>query len=252
MIFDNCLNEFPDGLVNAVMVVDAIEFMRALPDKSVPLIITDPPWPDCDVDFGVSDPWKLFAEFAYEADRLTDRVIVVLGCDTDPRFLSALPIRLPFFRVCWLRRIPGSYRGSLFYSADVAYVFGHRRLNGTDRVIGGESTGVMQTDADNDNPHPTKRHLHHMSWLVRKFSRPGELILDPFCGSGTTLVAAKRAGRMYCGVETNPTFANYSLVRLDEAAGLFDEPRPAKAWTRGNFTANKKKKYNFDTRAKKE
>lgn len=207
--------------MNKVVLEDSIQFLESLPAGCVDVIITDPPWPDCKVQF-TRDPQQLFADFAARAAALTERLIVVLGCDTDPRFLSVVPRALPFFRVCWLRRIPGSYRGSLFYSADVAYVFGHRRLNGTDRVIGGECTGVMQRDREPTNPHPTRRHIDHMSWLVRKFSRPGELILDPFCGSGSTLVAALRSGRRYCGVDIHQGYVEYTRDRLEREKGLFD------------------------------
>lgn len=231
---------FPRQLLNQVVQGEAIDILRSLPTGSVPVIITDPPWPNCDVSF-TADPYQLFADFAVEAARLTERLIVVLGCDTDPRFIATVPAVLPFFRVVWLRRIPGSYRGSLFYSADVAYIFGHRRLNGTDRVIGGESTAVLQKDNDPYSNHPTRRHLEHMSWLVRKFSRPGDIILDPFCGSGSTLVAAKRAGRNYCGFDIEAKYIEYAKIRLEAEQNLFD--KPTTLYSRGSFNLKHQSRY---------
>lgn len=212
---------FPDHLVDQVVEADCLEILSSLPDCSVDVILTDPPWPDTQVQFA-ADPVKLFARFALQAARLTERLIVVLGCDTDPRFLAPVPAKLPFFRVCWLRRVPCSYRGSLMYGADVAYVFGHRKTNAINRVIGGESTAVLQRDNNPENPHPTRRHIEHMSWLVRHLSRPGQLILDPFCGSGSTLVAAKRANRRYCGIDTDKEYVEYSRLRLSRETTLFD------------------------------
>lgn len=213
---------FPESLVNQVILGDCLEVLSTVPDRSVDVIITDPPWPGTTVEF-TADPVQLFAQFAQEAARLTGRLIVILGCDTDPRLFALVPPALPFFRVCWLRRIPCSYRGTLMYGADVAYVFGHRRTNAVNRVMGGESTAVLQRDYDRENPHPTKRHLEHMSWLVRHFSRPRQLILDPFCGSGTTLVAAKRANRRYCGIDLDAEYVEYSLLRMSREKTLFDE-----------------------------
>lgn len=213
---------FPDWLLNRVILGDCLHVLPDIPDKSIPVIITDPPWPGTDVTFDV-DAVPLFIRFARQAARITDRLIVILGCDTDPRFLRHIPAALSFFRVCWLRRIPSSYRGSLLYSADIAYVFGHAKLNGVDRVMGGEWTAVLQRDRDNENTHPTRRHIEHMSWLVRTFSRPGDLILDPFAGSGSTLVAAKRAGRPYCGIEINATYADYAVQRLQRETSLFEQ-----------------------------
>jgi hypothetical protein len=216
--------------------------LAGFPEGSVPLILTDPPWPNCDICF-CDDPAGTFAAFAFQAARISGRLIVVLGCDTDVRFLSTVPKSLPFFRLCWLRRIPGSYRGSLFYSADVAYVFGHQALNGTDRVIGGESTAVLQKDRDDDNPHPTRRHIEHMSWLVRKFSRPGDLVLDPFCGSGSTLVAAKRAGRPYCGIDKEKEYCDFAELRLSEATTFFDPPSVVPVRRGGSFNLNRSARY---------
>lgn len=211
---------FPDRLVDQVIEGDCLDILSDMPDNSVDVILTDPPWPDTQVNFA-ADPVKLFAQFARQAARLTERLIVILGCDTDPRFLGSVPPGLPFFRICWLRRIPCSYRGSLMYGADVAYVFGHRKTNAINRVIGGESTAVLQRD-QGYNPHPTRRHIEHMSWLVRHLSRPGQLILDPFCGSGTTLVAAKRANRRYCGIDNVKEYVEYSRLRLSRETTLFD------------------------------
>jgi len=202
---------------NQVICADALDILPQLPDRSVDAVITDPVWPDTCLDLVGSDrAYELWSQAVKEIARLTDRLVVVLGCDTDVRFLDSVPQSLPFFRVCWLRRVPGSYRGPLFYGADVAYVFGARWLNGTDRVMGGESTAVAQTDKDPDNPHPCKRHLYHMSWLVRKFTRLNHFVLDPFCGSGSTLVAAKLANRDYCGIDIVPEYVAYSQKRLNE------------------------------------
>jgi site-specific DNA-methyltransferase (adenine-specific) len=212
---------FPAEFINQVIEGDCLDILSGLPDRSVDVILTDPPWPGTDVSFS-PDPVKLFADFAVHAARLTTRLIVVLGCDTDIRFLSSVPCSLPFFRVCWLRRIPCRYRGSLMYGSDVVYVFGHRKTNGTNKVMGGESTAVLQRDHDDENPHPTRRHIEHMSWLVRFFSRPRQLILDPFCGSGTTLVAAKRANRLYCGIDIEKQFVEYSRLRLSREKTLWD------------------------------
>ncbi|MBM7046572.1 MULTISPECIES: DNA methyltransferase [Rhizobium] len=40
-----------------------------------------------------------------------------------------------------------------------------------------------------------------MEGIIRSLTRPGDLILDPFCGSGSTLAAARRCGRHFLGIE---------------------------------------------------
>ena len=60
---------------------------------------------------------------------------------------------------------------------------------------------VMPWDYTGNILHPTQKPVRPLQTLVETFTRPGELVLDPFCGSGSTLVAAKAAGRDYLGIE---------------------------------------------------
>lgn len=63
--------------------------------------------------------------------------------------------------------------------------------------------------------HPTAKPLALMLNLIRLFTDPDDVILDPFCGSGTTLVAALRLGRRAIGIEVNPTYAKLSHDRCE-------------------------------------
>ena len=54
-----------------------------------------------------------------------------------------------------------------------------------------------------------------MEWLVGLFSNPGDLIIDPFCGSGTTCVAAKMLGRNYIGIDISPDYCEIARQRLE-------------------------------------
>lgn len=53
-----------------------------------------------------------------------------------------------------------------------------------------------------------------MAYLVTLGSREGDLVLDPFCGSGTTCIAAKILGRRYVGVELNADYCRIARARL--------------------------------------
>jgi len=52
--------------------------------------------------------------------------------------------------------------------------------------------------------HPTQKPVEVLTPLIEAFSRPGAVVLDPFCGSGSTLIAARDAGRHYLGIELDP------------------------------------------------
>jgi DNA modification methylase len=64
--------------------------------------------------------------------------------------------------------------------------------------------------------HPTQKALRVIEWLINNYSKPGDLILDPFLGSGTTAVACKRTGRNFIGIEKEPKYVEIALKRLEK------------------------------------
>ena len=73
-----------------------------------------------------------------------------------------------------------------------------------------------------DHPCPKPEPLMHH--LVRDFTDEGDTILDPFAGSGTTLVAAKRLGRKAIGIEINEAYCEIAANRLRQGALFTPEP----------------------------
>jgi DNA modification methylase len=70
--------------------------------------------------------------------------------------------------------------------------------------------------------HPTQKSLTVMKWCIEKYSERGQLILDPFAGSGTTLVAAKLLGRPSIGIEMNEKYCQMIVDRLNKPIPLFE------------------------------
>ena len=65
--------------------------------------------------------------------------------------------------------------------------------------------------------HPTQKPEKLIAKLILASSRPGDLVFDPFLGSGTTAVAAKKLDRRYCGVESEKEYCLLALKRLEQA-----------------------------------
>jgi len=78
------------------------------------------------------------------------------------------------------------------------------------------------------NSHPTVKPLKLMSYLITLGSRPGDLILDPFAGSGTTLIAAKILNRHYIGYDTNLEYCKITKARLQIEDTLFNRKKELK------------------------
>lgn len=55
------------------------------------------------------------------------------------------------------------------------------------------------------------------AWFIKLFSNVGDLVLDPFAGSGTTLLAARELGRDFCGIEMKPEYVELAQANLDAA-----------------------------------
>ena len=66
------------------------------------------------------------------------------------------------------------------------------------------------------NRHPTVKPTELMAWLVRLVTPPGGIVLDPFAGSGSTLVAAKREGFSYVGIEQEAEYVEIAKKRVGE------------------------------------
>lgn len=64
------------------------------------------------------------------------------------------------------------------------------------------------------NNHPTVKPTDLMAWLCRLVTPPGGIVLDPFAGSGSTLVAAKREGFRYIGIEREVEYVEIAKARV--------------------------------------
>lgn len=83
--------------------------------------------------------------------------------------------------------------------------------------IGDYATGVSMSPVAERDFHPCPKPLRFMEWLVKKASLDGEIILDPFMGSGTTGVACVNLGRSFIGIEQDPDYFDICVKRITDA-----------------------------------
>ena len=196
--------------------------LELLPSIEADTIITDPVWPNASaVLAGREDPEGLLREALLKIGerRSMRRLAIQLGCDSDPRFLRAVPSWWPFFRVCWLDVSRPNYKGRLLDGATPAYYFGQVPFArpGANLIPG------MMRDSSSDGKypgHPCPRKLAQLRWIVKWWSDPQDVILDFFAGSGTTLEAAKLLGHRAIGIEIEERYCEIAAKRLSQ--GMLD------------------------------
>jgi len=205
--------KWPEDFVDKIICGDCREVMKQIPNGVILSIITDPIWPNAKNIFDVNDPWKLLNDALVEASRFTERVVIQLGLDSDPRFLTAVPSRYEYVKSFSLRYAVPNHKGRILYDRDIAYFFGKipssipgRRLL-TSQTLTADNTGKS-------SDHPCPRKLSHVKYLVWQCTDENDIILDPFMGSGTTAVAAKQLGRSFIGIEVNPEYCAIAEDRL--------------------------------------
>ena len=78
-------------------------------------------------------------------------------------------------------------------------------------------------NTDGDKLHPTQKPEALLHRVLLSSSNPGDVVLDPFFGTGTTGAAAKQLGRIFIGIEREEYYAQAALARIDATDALSDE-----------------------------
>jgi DNA modification methylase len=211
--------------LNRIIQGDALSVLKTLSSDSVDLIVTDPPYglgiaakgtlsikgsSNKVRSFSKSD-WDTFIptkEYFDEILRVSKNQIIWGG----NYFAHLLPPAQ-----CWLVwwKKDGLPRGS-FADCELAWTSFKRPA----LVYNSRWHGFIRDSKEERIAHPTQKALDVMRWCIEEFSKPTDLIADPFLGSGTIAVAAKQLGRNYLGIELNPEYVKIAEKRLMEAAGF--------------------------------
>jgi site-specific DNA-methyltransferase (adenine-specific) len=189
-----------------------------LPEIEADVLICDPVWPNVPPGMmaGSDDPYGLLTT-ALERLNPVRRLVIVMRMDSDPRFLNAVPQRYPYFRTQILPYIVPGYIGRKLGGDEIAYCFGSPIPSAPgQRVIPGYAPKA-QPNSRLPGGHPCTRTVTHFKWLVHWNSTADEVIVDPFAGSATTLIAAVELGRRAIGIEIDERFFDLACERVAQA-----------------------------------
>jgi site-specific DNA-methyltransferase (adenine-specific) len=191
---------------------------EVLPTIAAGSCITDPVWPNCPdgLLIGHDRPKALLEEMCAALPIAIRQLGIVMRSDCDPRMLSVVPERFPFQQMAWLQYAMPGYLGRVLGGNECAYIFGDPIPSAPgQRVIPSVSPKAQPRDRPR-NGHPCSRALPHFLFLLKWFQMPEEVVVDPFCGSGTTLEAAKTLGRKAIGIEIEEKYCEIAAKRLSQ------------------------------------
>jgi site-specific DNA-methyltransferase (adenine-specific) len=213
--------------------LDAVEWLRGLQNESVDLLVTDPAYESLEKHRAVGTTTRLkhskassndwfkvfpnsrFAELFAEAFRvLRPDTHFYLFCDAETMFVAKPDAEKAGFRfwkpLVWDKRTIGmGYHYRARYELILFFEKGKRRLNdlGVADVI---------TAPRIRGGYPAEKPPEVSEVLVGQSSEPGEVVADPFMGSGSVGVAALRLGRRFVGNDINPDAVQLANQRLLE------------------------------------
>jgi DNA modification methylase len=211
--------------VNTILQGDCLDILPQLTAGSVNFVLTDPPYlanyrsrdgrgvPNDD-----NDAWLVpaFAELYRVLARGTFAVSFY-GWPHADRFLGAW--RAAGFRIVGHFVFPKRYTSAtrlVRYQHECAYLLAKGFPKEPAYAIG----DVIDWTYSGNKLHPTQKPLPVLLPLVETFSAPGGLVLDPFAGSGSSLVAARMLGRSYLGIELDAGYHAIAARRLAEIEGM--------------------------------
>lgn len=235
--------------LNHIYCADCYEAIKDVPDKSVDLIVTDPPYMfstggkmtgifkdrstrhfDALEDTGLTMNYD-YARLLPEFIRVMKKINIYIWCNKEQikQYLDFFigqaykpkyerDDNTAFEMIVWNKTNPIPLVNNRYLPDKEYCLFFKERgvkLNGsyeTKKTVYYEQANV----ADKEKfEHPTIKPLHIIQNLIINSSDVGDIVLDPFMGSGTTAVACKNLGRQFIGFEVNPKWHKIACDRLN-------------------------------------
>jgi adenine-specific DNA-methyltransferase len=216
------MNELASTPHNAVLHGDCIDILRSLKPASVDFVLTDPPYL---VRYQSRDGRRVHNDDnaawlqpaftqVYRVLKFGSYCVSFYGWNRVDQFVaawSATGFRIVGHLV--FRKQYASAGKLLRYSHECAYLLAKGNVRPPSQPI----ADVIDWKYTGNRLHPTQKPVASLQPLIETFCPVGGLVLDPFCGSGSTLVAAQKLDRSYLGIEIDSEHHATAQARLARA-----------------------------------
>ena len=214
---------------NIIYNQDCLKGMKGLPNNSIDLVVTDPPY---NADYGFqndnlsTDEFNQFAtEWIRECERITKNGIV---------FIVDTKYSLPFYKIPNIEyhhtythfknnAMRGMYGGFANKTEIICFtsIKPKKSIKFPNDVW---TIPIISQDVD----HPTPKPIELLDVILEKFTEVGDLILDPFMGSGTLAVSCLKNNRKFIGFELEKKYYHVALRRIGKLDKSYYEELPKK------------------------
>ncbi len=195
---------------------DASSMFIVIGDGKVSLVLTDPP-------YGVGVDYASFSDSQENVKALMDKVMPLLLVWSPVMLTSGIPAMWgypkPDWLLAWVHPAPVGGCPWGFGGLNPIMVWGkdpylQKGLGRRPDVL------VLAADRKGVEGHPTPKPLEVWKWLMdRGTTASGDLVLDPFMGSGTGIIAAQLLNRRCVGLELNPAYCDVAVQRWQNLTG---------------------------------
>jgi len=234
----------PEDFKNKIIQGDCLEIMKEISDKSIDLILTDPPYNisrqnkifrdyrsgkrgDINMDFGKWDYSFRIEPFLQESKRVlkdSGSIIVWTSEQLYGKYREWFEKNMyPKQLLVWVKTNPLPQFRLVGYRQATELLFWALKEKNTKNnpnfLFQGQKEMINVFYAPivcgkERTKHPTQKPLSIMQEIIKRHCVNGGIVLDPFLGSGTTVVAAKKQGRNYIGIEQSMEYCKIARDRI--------------------------------------
>jgi len=199
------MKEIPE---NQIICGDCLEVMKDWSDKCVDLVLTDPPYPK---EF--LECWSSLSQLAKQSLKDSKYCIAYSGSMFLPEVIKRISEHLIYH---WQAVLVHSGANQFLHPRRV--IIGQKPIliysNGIGEKRNGYFLDTIRGPGREKEFHEWGQEFQELQGIITYFTNEDDLILDPFCGSGTTCVAAKMFGRRYIGIDISPEYCKIAEERL--------------------------------------
>jgi len=240
--------------LNTIHCMDCLEGMKQIENKSIDLVITDPPYNVMiNDDIKIKDKVLVRRSAEFDNTKLDIPVIIsnfnrilkdgrslIIFCSDHQlgEYINEIEKNGLYYSntLVWVKNsAPPKFRKNSFINLSEYIAFAHKETNGIKYTFNFKEQGEMGNvlyfepcvsfsygkavngTVGEATGHPTQKPSKLIQHLIEITSNEGDVILDPFMGSGTTAIAAIRSGRQFIGFERERSYFDAAQIRIKKA-----------------------------------